>query len=81
MCPGRIRCRQACDANASTDDIVVGPVENDLVEELKTFCYLGTVVDREGGVERAVRVRVASAWTKWREISGLLCNWQITLKN
>ena len=36
------------------------------------FCYLGDVLDSEGGAERAVRARVAVAWGKWRKISGLL---------
>ena len=45
-----------------------------MVEEVKTFRYLGDVIDSEGGVERAVRARVAFAWNKWREISALLRN-------
>ena len=51
---------------------------NDL-EEVEYFCYLGDTLDCEGGVERAVRARVASAWTKWREISGLLLNKNIPI--
>ena len=35
------------------------------------FCYLGDVLDSEGGAERAVRARVAAAWRKWREILGV----------
>ena len=42
------------------------------------FCYLGDVLDREGGAERAVRARVAAAWGKW-EILGLLLNKGIPL--
>jgi hypothetical protein len=48
--------------------------DGEMVEEVKTFRYLGDVIDSEGGVERAVRARVASAWNKWREISALLRN-------
>ena len=40
------------------------------------FCYLGDVLDSEGGAERA---RVAAAWGKWREILGLLLNKGIPL--
>ena len=43
------------------------------------FCYLGDVLDSEGGTERAVRARVAVTWGKWREISGLLLNKGIPL--
>ena len=48
--------------------------DGEMVEEVKTFRYLGDVIDSEGGVEMAVRARVASAWNKWREISALLRN-------
>ena len=44
------------------------------------FCYLGDMVDREGGVRRAVAMRTAAAWSKWREIGGLLCDRGIPLK-
>ena len=43
------------------------------------FCYLGDELDSERGAERAVRARVAAAWGKWREISGLLLNKGIPL--
>ena len=43
------------------------------------FCYFGDVLDSEGGDKRAVRARVAAAWGKRREISGLLLNKGIPL--
>ena len=51
------------------------------MDEVETFCSLGSVLDREVGVEGAVRARVAAAWAKWREIAGLLCNRWIPLKS
>ena len=38
-----------------------------VVRVVTQFCYLGDVLDSEGGAERAVRARVAAAWGKWRE--------------
>ena len=49
-------------------------VEGGVVGVVTQFCYLGDVLDSEGGAYRAVRSRVAAAWVKWREISGLLLN-------
>ena len=46
----------------------------EVLEVVEQFCYLGDVLDSEAGVERAVRARVATAWSKWREVSGLLVN-------
>ena len=43
-------------------------------EEVKSFCYLGDVLDPSGGAERTVRSRIACAWSKWREVSNLLTN-------
>ena len=68
------------DQPMQTDNIALGPTGSDVVEEVESFCYLGSIVDREGGVERAVRARVATAWAKWREICGLLCIKRIPLK-
>ena len=52
-----------------------------VLEQVDHFCYLGDTLDCEGGVERAVRTRIASAWGKWREIAGLLLNKSIPLQN
>ena len=79
VCASCIRRRDG--RPAQTDDIVLGPMESDVVEEVESFCYLGSILDREGGVERAVRARVAAAWSKWREIAGLLGNRRIPLKS
>ena len=56
-----------------------GEMAREMVEEVKTFRYLGDVIDSEGGVERAVRAKVASAWNKWRDISALLRNGAVPL--
>ena len=78
------RCR-ACDQKRAgqtlgREDIVLGQGENEVVCEVQEFCYLGDMVEREGGVRRAVAIRTAAAWSKWREIGGLLCDRGIPLK-
>ena len=57
------------------------PVNGGFLEKVQQFCYLGDVLDCEAGVERAVRARVALAWDRWREISGLLVNRSIDLES
>ena len=79
VCPRCVRLRNG--PITQPEDVIIGPEEGDVVEEVESFCYLGTLVDREGGVERAVRARVAAAWAKWREIAGLLTNKRIPLKS
>jgi len=38
------------------------------------FKYLGTTIQQEGGCRREVELRISKAWTKWRELSGVLCD-------
>ena len=49
------------------------------VEIVDQFSYLGDMMSCEMGAEAAVRARIAAAWKKWREISGLLVNSRIPL--
>ena len=72
-------CRRREQGNApQPEDILIGPSESGVVEEEESFCYLGSIVDRQGDVERAIRSRISTAWSKWREIAGLLCSRQVT---
>ena len=49
------------------------------VEEVRDFCYLGELLETDSGAGRAIRMRISSAWSKWREISSLLNNRHIPL--
>ena len=44
--------------------------------------YLGSTIDRRGGASKDVENRVAKAWSKWREQSGVICDKKVptTLK-
>ena len=61
------------------DDSVV--TSDGTIEEVYQFCYLGDVLDCSGGSERAVRSRLATAWSKWRGLCSLLCNKSVPLKH
>ena len=32
------------------------------LEQVKEFCYLGTVIEEKGGCSKAVRARIGKAW-------------------
>ncbi len=38
-----------------------------LEEIVDSFCYLGDVIQCEGGAEGAMRGRIACVWKTWRE--------------
>ncbi|XP_057306970.1 uncharacterized protein LOC130645111 [Hydractinia symbiolongicarpus] len=42
------------------------------LEIVENFCYLGDMLDSEGGVGRSVTCRIGSAWKKFRELLPLL---------
>ena len=39
---------------------------------MNKFKYLGVTLDDNGGPEAAVKARVTAAWTKWRELDGVI---------
>ena len=51
-----------------------------VIEEVKEFCYLGDLLDSEGGVERAMRMRGSVVWHSQSDISSLLTNKSLPLK-
>ena len=56
-------------------------IEHEEVGLVDHFCYLGDMLSCEGGAERAVTIRTAAAWKKWREISSLLTNKNVPLSS
>jgi hypothetical protein len=39
------------------------------LEKVKKFCYLGDMLDADGGVDSAVTTRVRCAWNKFKELA------------
>ena len=44
------------------------------VKTVKTFKYLDSMFDVNGGAEKDVNNKVNIAWSKWRETTGVLCH-------
>ena len=47
---------------------------------VKTFCYLGDMLNGEGGADSAGVARVRCAWKKFRELSCMLTRKNVSLK-
>ena len=47
---------------------------------VQSFKYLGSTIDRGGGTSKDVENRVTKAWSKWRELSGVICDKKIPTK-
>ena len=44
------------------------------VKTVKTFKYLGSMFDANGGAKKDVNNREKIAWSKWRETTGVMCD-------
>ena len=44
---------------------------------VQSFKYLGSTIDRGGGASKVVENRVTKAWSKWQELSGVICDKKI----
>ena len=62
--------------NSDTDEIVIG--SNNL-KAVKAFRYLGSIIQEDGALEEEIRSRTNAAWSKWREVSGVICDRKIPL--
>ncbi|XP_065315796.1 uncharacterized protein LOC135924631 [Gordionus sp. m RMFG-2023] len=50
------------------------------LEKVDKFCYLGDMLNADGGVDSAVVARIRQAWKKFREMSSILTNKKVSLK-
>ena len=41
---------------------------------VQSFKCIGSTIDRRGGASKDVENRVAKAWSKWRELGGVICD-------
>ena len=41
---------------------------------MENFRYLGSVIHAHGESEEDIKARIAAAWKKWKELSGVLCD-------
>ena len=47
---------------------------------VQSFKYIGSMIDRRAGASKDVESRVAKAWSKRRELSGVLCDKKVPTK-
>ena len=55
-------------------------IQDKEVKTVKTFKYLGSMFDANGGAEKDVNNRVKIAWSKWTETTGVMCDRNIPTK-
>ena len=56
-------------------------VDNESIEVVDSFCYLGDMITSGGGCSEATVVRCRTAWKKFKELLPLLTSKSISLRN
>jgi hypothetical protein len=49
-------------------------LESQVVAKKDTFRYLGSMLQKDGDIDKDVRHRISAGWLKWRQASGVLCD-------
>ena len=47
-------------------------LDGHVVPQKDTFQYLGTMLQKDGGIDEDVNNRIKAVWMKWRQASGVL---------
>ena len=71
-CQNDFVCRTCLGHNCSVEEKLKFKRGQDVLEEVEKFCYQGDMICCYGGASEAAGARIASAWKKFRELSGVL---------
>lgn len=50
------------------------------LKRVKTFKYLGSMVDETGEMEKEVNFRIQCGWNNWRQVSGVICDRRVPVR-
>ncbi|XP_063616952.1 uncharacterized protein LOC134790099 [Cydia splendana] len=66
-------------ACGSTDSTPIN-IGNEPAVTTDKFKYLGSVLHESGIIDHDIRARISAAWSKWREVTGVICDRRIPLR-
>jgi hypothetical protein len=69
-----------CDIGNSTREEGDMSMESQVVPKKDIFCYLGSMLQKDGDIDADVCHRIKAGWMKWRQASGILCDKRGTTK-
>jgi len=50
------------------------------LKRVRTFKYLGSMVEETAGMDKEVNFRIQSGWNNWRKVSGVLCDRRVPIR-
>ena len=60
--------------SGSDEVLSIKDVHGHLLEQVKEFKYLGSLVSAKGGCADEIRERVKAAWASWKKVAGVVCD-------
>jgi hypothetical protein len=69
-----------CDFSATMQDEGDVRLDGQVVTKKDTFRYLGSMLQKDGGIDEDLSHRIKADWLKWRQASGVLCDLRVPLK-
>jgi hypothetical protein len=69
-----------CDFSATIQEEGDVRLNGQVVPKKNIFCYLGSMLQKNGDIDEDVSHRIKASWLKWRQASGVLCDPRVTLK-
>ena len=72
-----MECKFSLRRENSNIEVKIG--EN-ILRKVKSFKYLGCIIQDNGEIEHDVNHRIQAGWSKWRSASGFICDKKVPLK-
>jgi hypothetical protein len=69
-----------CDFSATTQEEEDVRLDGQVVPKKDTFCYLGSMLQKNGDIDEDVSHRIKADWLNWRQASGVLCDPRVPVK-
>ena len=60
-----------CSKNGE-EQVNIRDMHREELKQVKSFKYLGSLINNKGGCEKEVHARVSASWMKWREVKTVL---------
>jgi hypothetical protein len=69
-----------CDFSATAQEEGDVRLDGQVVPKKDTFCYLGSMLQKNGNIDEDGSHKIKAGWLKWRQASGVLCDPRVPLK-
>jgi hypothetical protein len=69
-----------CDFSPTTQEEGDVRLDGQVVSKKDIFCYLGSMLQKNGDIDKDVSYRIKVGWLKWCQASDVLCDLRVPLK-